>query len=98
MMQVPVLSRTGTVFVIMQRRKLAAACAIMVLILCTTRLVYATGGVRFSYLHLMYLSIVLAGMAFGAPGGLAAAVLAGLALGPFMPINTGTGEMQHPVN
>ena len=67
-------------------------------ILSTTWLVYATGGVRLSFAHLMYVPVVLGGIAFGVPGGLLCAIVGGLALGPFMPINTTTGEMQAPLN
>ncbi|HVK34084.1 MAG TPA: bifunctional diguanylate cyclase/phosphodiesterase [Microlunatus sp.] len=79
-------------------RKVAAAAGLALAILAVTWLVYATGGVRFSYAHLMYVPVVLGGIAFGVPGGALTAVGAGLALGPFMPINTTTGEMQDPLN
>ena len=46
----------------------------------------------------MYVPVVLGGIAFGVPGGLLCAVVGGLALGPFMPIDTATGEMQATLN
>ena len=79
-------------------RKVAAAAGLALAILAVTWLVYATGGVRFSYAHLMYVPVVLGGIAFGVPSGALTAIVAGLALGPFMPINTTTGEMQDPLN
>jgi predicted signal transduction protein with EAL and GGDEF domain len=46
----------------------------------------------------MYVPIVLSGLAFRVPGGLLAAGIGGLLLGPYMPMNTDTGEMQRPLN
>jgi len=64
----------------------------------TAWLVYATGGVQFAYLHLMYIPVVLSALAFGVPGGVLAGIGAGLLLGPLMPLNTSTGELQQPLN
>lgn len=50
-------------------------------------LVYKTGGTTFVWLNIMYLPIVLSAALFRIPGGIAAAVAAGLVLGPFMPLN-----------
>ncbi len=61
-------------------------------------LVYFTGGVKSAYAHLMYLPILLSGFGFGLKGGFLCAVFGGLLLGPFMPINTVTGEMQSLLN
>ncbi|MEX1200249.1 MAG: bifunctional diguanylate cyclase/phosphodiesterase [Methylophaga sp.] len=61
-------------------------------------LVYYTGGIKFVYSHSMYIPIVLAGFIFGIRGGVAVAIIAGITLGPFMPIDTLTGEMQKTVN
>jgi EAL domain-containing protein (putative c-di-GMP-specific phosphodiesterase class I)/GGDEF domain-containing protein len=80
------------------RRKVATAAGLAIALLGVTWLVYATGGVRFSYAHLMYVPVVLGGIAFGVPGGLVCAIVGGLALGPLMPINTVTGELQDPLN
>ena len=57
--------------------------------------VYATGGVKFATLHLMYMPIIFAALVFGAGGGIAAGVVAGLLLGPYMPLDTVTGEAQN---
>src|SRR4030095_3180293 len=64
----------------------------------TAWLVYATGGVQFAYLHLMYIPVVLSALAFGVRGGVLASIAGGLLLGPLMPLNTSTGEMQQPLN
>lgn len=61
-------------------------------------LVHVTGGVKFSYLHSMYLPVLLAGFVFGMRGGLLIGLLGGVAIGPFMPINAATGEMQDTLN
>lgn len=61
-------------------------------------LVYFTGGIKFVYSHSMYIPIVLAGFIYGISGGIVLAIIAGLTLGPFMPIDTQTGEMQHTLN
>lgn len=98
-MHVRLLRRTGAAFVRMSApTKAVTAAALVVLILSTAWLVFATGGIRFSFSHLMYVPIVLGGIAFGVPGGLLAAILGGLALGPLMPMNTDTNEMQEPLN
>jgi EAL domain-containing protein (putative c-di-GMP-specific phosphodiesterase class I)/GGDEF domain-containing protein len=58
-------------------------------------LVYATGGVKYAVLHLLYVPIILAALVFGAPGGILAGALAGVLIGPFMPLDTLTGETQY---
>lgn len=57
-------------------------------------LVRVTGGTSFAWLHLMYLPIILAAALFGVYGGIAAALLAGLALGPYMPMDAAQGLPQ----
>lgn len=47
--------------------------------------VYVTGGTRFSYLHLMYLPILFAGVTLRLWGGVGIALFAGALLGPLMP-------------
>ena len=54
--------------------------------------VYATGGAKFSALHLMYLPIILAALMCGTVGGVVAAIAGGVLLGPFMPLDSVTGE------
>jgi signal transduction histidine kinase len=69
------------------RRAVGFSLFLMALILGVSGVVYETGGTSFASLHLMYLPILLAGAAFGIYGGMAAALAAGLALGPHMPMN-----------
>ncbi|MBD3653273.1 bifunctional diguanylate cyclase/phosphodiesterase [Kangiella sp.] len=61
-------------------------------------LVYATGGIKYVYSHSMYIPILLAGFIFGLKGGILMGLFAGFVLGPFMPINVETGEMQQTAN
>jgi diguanylate cyclase len=61
-------------------------------------LVYMTGGIRFVYSHSMYIPILLAGFVYGVRGGIAFGILGGVILGPFMPINVDTDEMQNVAN
>jgi EAL domain-containing protein (putative c-di-GMP-specific phosphodiesterase class I)/GGDEF domain-containing protein len=61
-------------------------------------LVYYTGGIKFVYSHSMYLPILLSGIVFGIRGGVFIGALGGFALGPLMPIDVVTGEMQNTAN
>ena len=98
-MLVRLLRQAGALFVAMPRRaKLAAALAVTLMALATAWLVYATGGVRFAYLHLMYVPVVLSALAFGVSGGVLAGIAGGVLLGPWMPQDTSTGEMQGGFN
>ncbi len=93
------MRRTGTSFVTMPHAaKTAVLAATTLLAIGTAWLVYATGGVRFAYLHLMYVPVVLGALAFGVSGGVLAGLAGGLLLGPLMPLATSTGEMQQPLN
>ena len=71
---------------------------ILGLIALVSLLVYETGGTRYAWLHLMYLPIILAAACFGVYGGIGAALVAGLALGPYMPMNVTSGVLQTPSN
>jgi predicted signal transduction protein with EAL and GGDEF domain len=61
-------------------------------------IVYWTGGIKFVYSHSMYVPILLSGLVYGFHGGVLFALIGGIALGPFMPIDTATGEMQQSIN
>ncbi len=71
---------------------------IATLIIFSGGLVYATGGIRYVYAHTMYIPILLGALFFRIPGGLIVAILGGLVLGPYMPLNMETGEMQATAN
>ncbi|PKO24604.1 MAG: hypothetical protein CVU35_08435 [Betaproteobacteria bacterium HGW-Betaproteobacteria-8] len=75
-----------------------AAFLLVVLAIGVYLLVYMTGGIKFVYSHSMYVPILLSGFLFGMTGGVLFGLFAGFVLGPFMPINVVTGEMQETVN
>ena len=77
--------------------KVWVAAAVVALLLLGAVLVFQTGGAKFATLHVMYLPICIAGLVFGARGGVLSAVAAGLLIG-FVPIDTSTGETQLPHN
>ncbi|MBK1734559.1 hypothetical protein CKO15_04515 [Halorhodospira abdelmalekii] len=80
------------------RRYWVAVGLVAVLVFASALFVYATGGIKYVFAHSMYLPILLAGAVFGWLGGVVAGIAGGLALGPWMPIDTTTGEMQEPLN
>lgn len=57
-------------------------------------LVYKTGGIKYVYSHTMYIPILLAGAFLGFPFGAITGLVAGVILGPFMPLVVITGEPQ----
>lgn len=57
-------------------------------------IVYTSGGTKYVYPHLMYIPVVLAALWFNVWGGIAVALLAGLVVGPYMPLNVATGDPQ----
>lgn len=61
-------------------------------------IVYSTGGIKFVYSHSMYIPIILAGIYYGASFGAFVAFVAAILLGPLMPIDTQTGELQLAIN
>lgn len=61
-------------------------------------IVMNTGGIKYVFGHAMYLAIVFSAVIFGVLGGITAAVVGGLILGPLVPIDTLTGEAQLTVN
>ncbi len=78
--------------------RIAALILVMLLIAGVGFLVHATGGIKYVYSHAMYLALVTAGLLFGLPGGIIAGIAGGLVLGPYMPIDTATGELQRTIN
>lgn len=61
-------------------------------------IVYSTGGIKYVYSHSMYIPIILAGIYFGVTFGVLISLIAAILLGPLMPIDSITGEMQDPIN
>ncbi|WP_156099523.1 hypothetical protein [Pseudidiomarina atlantica] len=72
--------------------------ALMAAVAGVTALVWFTGGIKYVYSHSRYIPIAIAGIVFGYKGGMIIALAGGLALGPWMPINTATMEMQDTIN
>ncbi|MGD0017537.1 MAG: ATP-binding protein [Verrucomicrobiia bacterium] len=75
-------------------RAVISSLVIFALITMVCSLVYMTGGTRFAWLHLMYLPIILAAACLGIYGGIAAALVAGFAIGPYMPMDIAQGLPQ----
>jgi EAL domain-containing protein (putative c-di-GMP-specific phosphodiesterase class I)/GGDEF domain-containing protein len=48
-------------------------------------MVYFTGGTHHSYLHILYVPVIISGFSLGTLAGVSTGVFAGLILGPFMP-------------
>ncbi len=71
---------------------------IVILVAGVGFLVYKTGGIKYVFSHTMYIPIILAAYFFRIPGGLVTGLVAGLVLGPLMPISVSTGEMQEVTN
>jgi EAL domain-containing protein (putative c-di-GMP-specific phosphodiesterase class I)/GGDEF domain-containing protein len=67
---------------------------ILLLILVIDCVIYLTGGTSLPYTHIMYIPIIIAAFFFGIKGGVSVALLAGISLGPFMPVNVSKGQMQ----
>mgnify|MGYP000896147506 CR=1 FL=1 len=67
---------------------------VILLDIIVTVIVYLTGGVRYVFPHLMYIPIVICGFLYGLRYGLINAIICGLLVGPFMPLDTVTNEQQ----
>ncbi len=72
--------------------------AIVAMIASIGVLVYETGGTAFVWLNMMYLPIVLSAAIFRIPGGIVAALAAGLVIGPYMPLYVPRGIQQPAAN
>lgn len=81
-----------------KQSKLWGGIAILASIISIYGLVYLTGGIKYVFAHSMYIPILLAAFIFRAPGGAVAGLIGGLLLGPLMPLDTHTGEMQGTIN
>lgn len=67
---------------------------VTLLLVTATGVVYWSGGTMRPFPHLLYLPIVISAYLFGLPGSLVTALVAGFAVGPFMPLSTVPLEMQ----
>lgn len=61
-------------------------------------IVYFTGGTGYAFTHLMYIPIIISCYLYGVKGGVHIALVAGILLGPFMPVNVSRKLMQEPVS
>lgn len=62
------------------------------------KIVYITGGVKYAYSHVMYMTMILGALFFGVFGGFIFGVSGGIILGPYMPLDTRSMEMQEMLN
>ena len=69
--------------------------ALLLLVAAVDTLIYMTGGLKYVYVHLMYIPIILSSIVFGVRGGIFISLFAGLTLGPLMPLEVSTGEQQN---
>ncbi|GEN80306.1 EAL domain-containing protein [Actinotalea fermentans] len=74
----------------------ATALCVGILIAAAWLATYASGGSQRAFPHLFYIPIIGAAMLFGFRGGIPAALVSAIAVGPLMPLNTATGEAQQP--
>ncbi|HAF60762.1 MAG TPA: hypothetical protein DCK95_00360 [Anaerolineaceae bacterium] len=88
----------GLFNVLVSINPIGKAAIILVLIFGSGLFVYTTGGTWYVYSHIMYIPIILAAYLFNVPGGIITGIVAGIVLGPFMPLNVETGELQSTVN
>ncbi len=72
--------------------------AIPVTLILGAAVVYWTGGTSYAYPYLLFIPILIGASLFGVPGAVVVAALAGLALGPFMPLDVEQGIAQTPEN
>jgi len=71
---------------------------VLILMAGVTLLVYQTGGTSTAYLNFILIPVLLGAALMGLWGGLAFGLLAGLLLGPFMPLNVDEGIAQPTLN
>lgn len=79
-------------------RSVIVASVVLLLLTTITGIVFYTGGTSFAWLHLMYMPIIIAAVAFRIRGGVVTALAAGLLLGPHMPLNVTQGIPQETTN
>ncbi len=81
-----------------RKKKLAAILIILILQLGTGFFVYFTGGTRLVFTHSMYVPVIIAAVLFKTTGGLISGLVGGIILGPLMPLDVTTGQMQVTIN
>ncbi len=78
--------------------RLAGGASAVVLMALIALLVYQTGGTSTAYLNFILIPVLLGAALFGLWGGLAFGLLAGVVLGPLMPLDTAAGLAQPALN
>lgn len=86
-------SKTGD-YIHNKKLRACSLLIILILIIVIPYIVYLSGGTKNVLPHLMYIPIILSALFFGTWGAVAAALVGGLALGPFIPENVMSGTMQ----
>ena len=81
-----------------RRLKILSIPALLLLLAAGFVLVYVTGGIKYVFSHTLYIPILLGGFIFGWKGGIITGILGGIILGPFMPLEVATREMQLTIN
>lgn len=71
---------------------------LLLIMIAVNLIVMGTGGIKYIFSHLMYLPIVLFALVLGTRGGVPAAIAGGMLLGPTVPIDTMTREVQETIN
>ena len=79
-------------------RKVLVTLFIMSIQIIIYKVVYMTGGAKYSYSQAMYIPLILGSLFFGIIGGFIFGVSGGILLGPLMPLDTITMEMQNMIN
>src|SRR5690554_623132 len=71
---------------------------VAIMLLVVYFIVYITGGIKYSYSHLMYICILFAGFSLGTLEGTITGLIAGILLGPLMPLDTANDISQIFIN
>ncbi len=79
-------------------RHALAVSGIALLMIGASVLIYMTGGTSYAYSYLILIPVILSASLYRLHGGLIAAVFAGLAIGPFMPLEVEQGIAQEMAN
>ena len=67
---------------------------IVLLIFISRTIIYIYGGTSSSLVHLLYIPILVTVFNFGTKEGVLIAIIEGISVGPFMPLNSADGTMQ----
>jgi hypothetical protein len=79
-------------------RRVAVVGLIAMLLIGGVLMVVLSGGSRTPVVHAMYLPILLGAISFKVPGGIITGLAAGFLVGPWMPLDVGSGEAQSTVS